>query len=123
MSDKGLIQLYSALPCFIGLSSLSLLVYSMDCGDVAMENLGSGISKLTSLQFLVIHFWNCKVDLQGVINLGEGISSVTSLTYLNFRIDENMFFLDWMNPFWKLIVNLQNLKVLSVNEEVTDEFR
>jgi len=95
----------------------------MDCGEVAMENFGSGISKLTSLRSLTINFWLCKIDLPGVIGLGEGISRVTSLTFLNFVIDENMLFLDWMNPFRKVMINLQNLKILSVNEQLTDEFR
>ena len=88
-----------------------------------MENLGSGISKLTNLQSLAVNLWSCKVDLPGVISLGERISRMTSLTYLNFVIDENMLFLDWMNPFSKMMANLKNLKVFSVNEEITDEFR
>jgi len=124
ISDKGLIELSSTLSRLISLSSLSILMFWMDCGEVAMENLGNGISKLTNLQSLTINFWLCKVDLPGVIGLGEGISSLSSLTFLNFVIDENMpFFLDWMNPFRKVMINLKNLRVLSVNEEITDEFR
>ena len=123
MSDKGLIELSSALSSLTSLSSLSILIFWMDFDEVAMENLGSGISKLTSLQSLTINFWFCKVDLPGVIGLGEGISRVTSLTFLNLVIDENMPFLDWMNPFRKVMINLKNLRVLSVNEELTDEYR
>ena len=48
---------------------------------------------------------------------------MTSLTFFNFVIDDSMIFLDWMSSFKNVMINLKNLKVVSVNEEITVEFK
>lgn len=48
---------------------------------------------------------------------------MTRLTFFNFVIDDSMIFLDWMSSFKDVMINLKNLKVVSVNEEITVEFK
>jgi len=123
MSDKGLIELSSALSSLTSLSILSFFVFCMDCGDVEMEHLGNGISKLSHLKFLTIYFWKCKVDFIGMKHIAEGISCLKSLSFLNFEINDNILFLDWINILGNEIFKLKNLKVLKIYKKIKDKFR